>query len=162
MGGGISQVVANDPIRRATLQCYQTATVFTQNEDTPHLLAVPFDARERNVRDEFRGWRPLTFNHERIPGTNSYYSYVASLGAENRIAAPGSAHWMPQLLPEWYQCGPQTPSTRVQAGLIGDLPLLLALAAFSTPPTALGVLLNSLRPGAWNPHGNPYPTGRAF
>lgn len=164
MGGRLVPIAQDDEIRHIALHVYRyrTATVFTQNEDTPHLLAVPFDARERNVPDEINGWRPLTFNHERIPGTDRYYSYISCVGAETGIAATGSAHWMPQLLPGWYQYRPRTSATRVQAGLIGNLPLLFALAAFSTPPTPAGlnVLARSLQPGAWNPHANPYPSGR--
>lgn len=160
MGGRLSQCTANDPIRAAPLRVYRTATVFTQNEDTPHLLAVPFDARTQNVRDEINGWRRLTFNHEQIPGTNRYYSYISCLGLETCIAAPGSPHWMPQLLPDWYRYRQRTSPIRDQAGLIGNLPLLFALAAFSTPPSHLSVLLHSLQPGAWHPHADPYPSGR--
>ena len=40
----------------------------------------------------------------------------------------------------------------MQAGLIGQLPLLFALAAFSAPPKSLGVLLSSMWPGEWMFH----------
>lgn len=162
VGGRLSQVGAHDPIRRGGLRSYRTATVFTQFMDTPHLLAVPFDAREQHVREI--GWRRLTFNHNRIPGTHSYYSHITCLGLESCIAAPGSAHWMPQLVADFYQYRPRTQQTRIQAGLVGNLPLLIALAAFSTPPnaTALDSLLTSVQPGGWNPHAHPYPSGRKY
>lgn len=159
MGGRLSQVQQTDPIRKVKLLSYNTATVFTQNDDTPHLLTVSFDARAKNVRDE-GGWRPMGFNHVQIGSTDGYYSYVLHCGPERHIAAPGSPHWMPQLLPDWYQYSSQSSEPRTQAGLIGELPLLMALAAFSTPPTEMGVLLTSVQPGAWSPHGHPYPSGR--
>ena len=140
---------------------YHAATVFTQNPDTPHLLAVPFDARTRSVQNFGRGWQRITFTHHRGGGnsSNDYYSYISNQGAEPRIAAPGSARWMPQLLPAWYNCDTRH-DTRSQAGLIGELPLLFALASFSAPPTSQGVLLNSVARGTWHPHG--LPTGRKF
>lgn len=158
--GRLSHVEQTDPIRKVKRLPYKTATVFTQSDDTPHLLTVPFDARERNVGD--RGWKPLGFTHERIGSTHGYYSFVQHGGVERDIAAPGSPHWMPQLLPDWYQYRPQSSEPRTQAGLIGELPLLMALAAFSTPPTlnALNALLTSVVPGAWNPHQYQYPSGR--
>ncbi len=162
MGGRFSPVAADDPIHCVRLGHYRTATVFTQNEDTPHLLAVPFDARERHVRDAPNDWRPLTFNHERISGTDSYYTYVSCIGAETGVAARGSAHWMPQLVPDWYQYRPHHQQTRGQAGLVGELPLLIALAAFSAPPTDLRVLFTSVKPGAWHSHAHPYPAGRKY
>jgi len=160
MGGRVSHLTADDPIRCKNLGVYRKATVFTQCEDTAHLLAVPYDAREHNVSDAAVGWQSLSFNHERISGTNKYYSYISCVGAEPDIAAPGSAHWMPHLLPTCYF--PRELRNRVQAGLIGNLSLLIALAAFSTLPTALGVLSASIQPRAWNPHTNPYPTAREY
>lgn len=134
--------------------------MFTQEPDTPHLLAVPFNARTRSVQSTFeRGWQAITFNHNRIGNSNAYFSYVSNRGAEQRIAAPGS-HWMPQLLPDWYNCNARH-ATRTQDGLIGELPLLFALAAFSAPPASHGLLLGSISPGAWsNHHGQ--TTGRRF
>lgn len=174
-GGRMSRVQRDDPIGAVNLKPYEKATVFSQNPDTPdllvapfdarapHLLVAPFDAREQDVRSKGNGWRPLTFNHQQISGTNSYYSYISCLGSETGIAAAGSSHWMPQLLPGRYQYRPRSQaSTRIQAGLIGNLPLLIALAAFSLPPNDLSTLLSSLQPGAWSPHVNKYPSGRKY
>lgn len=161
MGGRLSVVPPNDNICGVNLAEYRTATVFTQRPDTPHLLAVPYDARLRDVRTVGPDWRPLTFNHEQIGETNTYFSYVTSSGAEQHLAAHGSQHWTGQLLPTWYDCDAGTEeSTRSQGGLIGNLPLLFALAAFSAPPARLSVLTNSLQPGAWVPHQYQYPSGR--
>lgn len=159
MGGSISPVTANDPIHRAVHQIHSTATVFTQNPDTPHLLVVPFDAQVTHAYMNNGGWRPLAFHHIRIDNTQHTYSAVSAFGDRQHIAAPGPPHWMPQLLPAVYDCMTENPT--IQAGLVGSLPILLALAAFSAPSAALGAILtNSLRPGAWQPHQHGYPTGR--
>ena len=155
-GGRNSIVPANHPIQGVDLDrsVYRAATIFTQYPDTPHLLSVPFDARTTSVQQSRRGWQSITFNHIRVGDSNSnaYYSYISSRGAERKIAAPGSPHWIPQLLSDWYDSDPRH-VTRIQAGLIGDLPLLFALAAFSAPPESSFVLLSSMLPGRWVPHG---------
>ncbi len=155
-GGRIIIVPANDPIRNIDLDryVYRAATIFTQYPDTPHLLAVPFDARTRSVNSFGRDWQRITFNHNPVANSsNAYYSYISDRGAEQRIAAPGSPHWIHQLLPVWYDCTNAQHVARTQAGLIGELPLLFALASFSAPPTSQASLLNSIAPGAWHPHG---------
>ena len=154
-GGRINSVPANDPIRGIDLEryVYSAATVFTQHLDTPHLLTVPFDATTRSVHHFKRGWQPITFVHSPVGiSSNAYYSYILYQGTEPRIAAPMLPHWIPELIPAWYDCDPRH-ATRTQAGLIGELPLLFALAAFSAPPQSLGVLLSSMQPGEWFPHG---------
>ena len=159
MDGYMAFIGPNDPVGRSLHQPYSAATVFTQNPDTPHLLVVPFDAQRTNVVEYPGGWRPLVFHHVRIGNTQRTYSAVSAHGDRQHIAALGSPHWIPQLLPPLYnyQSGP----VRIQAGLIGSLPLLIALAAFSAPPGVLvGVLTNCIQPMAWRPHQFPYPAGR--
>ena len=156
----MTTVPGNNPLQGPGLDgnVYQTATVFTQKPDTPHLLVVPFDARTRNVQG--RGWHCITFNHNRIENSNRYYSYVSERGAEQNIAAPGSQRWMDQLLPRWYDCENVEHATRTQAGLIGELSLLFALAAFSAPPASQGLLRQFIAPRRWMSHNQ--PTGRRF
>ena len=138
---------------------YSAATVFTQNPDTPHVLVVPFDAQTRHAYQNPGGWKPLAFHHVRVNNTQHTYSYVSATGDRQHIAAPGSLHWMDQLLPRVYDY--QTGSSRTQAGLIGSIPLLIALAAFSAPPAALSpVLTTCVRPRAWRPHQFHFPDGR--
>ena len=155
--GRITEIPQSDPIRRTGLQVYRAATVFTQQPHTHHLLAVPVNARINGVPG--RGWHCFTFTHNQIGNSNHYYTYVSDRGAEPSIAAPIAPRWASQLLPVWYDCISQH-RTRIQAGLIGDLPLLFALAAFSTPPESQRSFLNSLAPGSWIPHGQ--ETGRRF
>ena len=151
-GGRITTVPPNDSIRGADLNryVYRAATAFNSY---PRLLAVPFDARTRSIYAIFgRGWQATSFNHNQIGNSNAYYSYISDVGSERRLAAPGSEYWMPQLLDFFYDCDPRH-ALRTQAGLIGQLPLLFALAAFSAPAQSLEVLLSSIQPGKWSPHG---------
>ena len=150
-------VPANDATQVVGLDrhMYRVATIFTQHPDTPHLLTVPYNARTRGVSG--RGWQCVTFNHIQVGNSNAYYSYISDRGAEQSLAAPTLRHWSPELLPDWYNCHP-VHRTRAQAGLIGELPLLFALAAFSAPPHSSEVLLSSIQPGKWISHG--LATGR--
>ena len=155
----MTQVPASDPVGNALSHVHSAATIFTKHPNTPHLLVVPFNAQARRAFDNDGGWRPLTFRHVQIYNTQHTYSAVSANGDRQHIAARGSPHWMPQLLPKIYD--DQSGSSRVQAGLIGSLPLLIALAATSAPPAYLvGVLTNCLRPGAWFPYEYQYPSGR--
>lgn len=157
--GGTMIPVAATSVSHSLSQIHSAATIFTHNPDTPHLLVVPFDARTARVDQYPGGWRPLVFCHLRIGNTQRTYSAVLANGDRQHIAAPGSRHWMPQLLPWVYDY--QNGSPRIQAGLVGSIPLLIALAAFSAPPTALtAVLTNCLLPGQWQPHQYQYPAGR--
>ena len=158
-GGTMTHIAADEVVSHPLGQIHSAATVFTQNPDTPHLLVIPFDARRRDV-DEYPGsWRPLTFGHVRIVGTEDTYSAVSANADRQYIAVRGSSRWMPQLLPRVYD--DQSRSTRTQAGLIGSIPLLIALAAFSAPASFLqAVLTNCLRPQRWLPHQYQYPAGR--
>ena len=162
-GGRIAEVPSNNSVHSTNLDrnVYQTATVFTQVPDTPHLLAVPINAKTNNIQQQFgRGWQRILFNHIQVPNSNRYYSYISHRGGELTIAAPTPHHWTPELLDPWYDCKDTQHATRKQAGLIGELSLLFALAAFSVPPTSQRYLVNSMAPGKWIPHGQ--NTGRRF
>lgn len=159
MGGTMNRIAVNDAVCGSLHQIYSSATVFTQNPDTPHLLVVPFDAPRIHIYQNPRRWRPLAFHHVRIDNTQRTYSAVSTVGDRHHIAAPGSPHWMPQLIPSVYDYQDRSP--KIQAGLIGNIPLLIALAAFSAPQNALvAVLTNCLRPHCWRPHQFRYPSGR--
>lgn len=145
--------LSTSSLRRLTK--YRVATVFTQYPDTDHLLAVDFDAEEDNVANNPGGWKVLSFRHEPQQGTGRLYSYVDVWGDEQQMAAPGSRHWTPQLIPAIYNYdhGQATTPKPVTAGLIGHLPTLLALPAFSARPDKLSqVLTGHLQPNRWIPH----------
>lgn len=146
------------------LQQYREATIFSQQDDTDHLLAVEYNVKLQNVRHASAGWNTLSFEHVRLDPGNTY-SKVKLFGDEKKLAAPGSPHWMPQLLPSEYnyrRTGPHDdpiPSDTRSAGLIGNLAILLALAAFSAPRNRLSTVLTScIGLQIWRPHH--LPTGR--
>ncbi|KAI4279707.1 MAG: hypothetical protein L6R38_004961 [Xanthoria sp. 2 TBL-2021] len=138
---------------------YGMATIFTQWRDTNHLLAVTFDAEEKDVAEEYGGWKVLSFHHIPQPGTQgTYYSSVDVAGDQRQLAAPGPSAWIPQLLPTIYNydSNPYLPQP-VSAGLIGNLPLLFALPAFSAQPQQLSyVLTNFMQPNRWQRHQLPH------
>ena len=113
-GGIMTQVSANDPVGNALNHAHSAATLFTLYPDTPHLLVIPFNAQLKHARRNVGGWRPLTFRHVRINNTQHSYSAVSADGDRRHIAAQGSPHWMPQLLPKIYN--DQSGNSRVQAG----------------------------------------------
>ena len=149
-------------IKDQELSVHSVATVFSQWPDTDHLLAVDFDAEKKHVSEDPGGWKALSFRHIPQPSTERVYSYIDEFGAEQRLAAPGSPHWMPQLVPtifNYYTNQEFQPEIPESAGLIGRLPILFALAAFSAPSQYLSLILTRhLQPNRWVPHS--YPPGR--
>ena len=147
---------------------YGAATVFTQRKDTTHLLAVACDAREEDISPP--GWRNLSFDHRPVPNTPYTLSYLTVLGNNQQLAAPGPTTQIPQLLPDIYDYetifdrhGHPTAPNTVHGGLIGRLPLLLALPVFSGPPAFLSAIMQQcVRSKTWNTHPHQYPSGRQF
>ena len=78
--GVMTAVESQDPILHSMHQTYSSATVFTHNPDTPHLLVVPFDARKTHVYQYPGAWRPLVFRYLRISNTQRTYSAVLANG----------------------------------------------------------------------------------
>lgn len=161
VGGRITRIANNEPLRGANREIFAAATVFTQVPDTPHFLAVNFDAERENVRDHPPGWRTLSFNHVPVNGDpRRTYASIVDLGEEARIAGPGSPHILDSLLPSVYnyhqtidENNRPIPSEKEHSGLVGSLPVLLALAAFSAPPGLLDQTFHrSVHPGIWSPH----------
>ena len=145
----------------------QKATVFSGaggEAPTEHLIATHHDVTVEDVPpDQRSGWKTLQFrswpNHEKGPT----YSVVDLLsGHEGCIAATGPDHLVEQVIPRCYDY--RTPrgcrsTERTFAGLIGNLPILIAMLAFSGPPEHLvSILENCLRDNRWHRHG--HPTGR--
>ena len=88
-----------------------------------------------------------------MPNSDRLYSLVDLQGDEQQLAAPVPQEWINKLIPCIYKYDERSPPTPEFAGLIGDLPLLLALAAFSAPPEQLNsVLTQNIQPGVWLPH----------
>ncbi|KAL8924561.1 MAG: hypothetical protein Q9172_002645 [Xanthocarpia lactea] len=157
MGGRMTDITPIDLHKNYPL--YGVATIFTQYKDTKHLLAVTFDAEQQDVRKEYGGWKVLSFDHILQAGTQrTYYSSIGVAGAEPQLAAPGSPVWISQLLPKIYDYDSgKNPPQRISGGLIGNLPLLFALPAFSTQPDRLSyVLTTSMFPHRWYRHDFPH------
>lgn len=145
--GRICQIERGSPVGAH----FDSATVFTHHHYTGHLLAVELDAQETDVASTDQGWRELSFHHEPEGSSGRTYSYVDVLGPEEKIAAP-SRHLMTQLLPSIYNCQQADPAV-TNAGLIGSLPILLAMAAFTAAPAQLAtVFTQHVQPGVWQNH----------
>lgn len=130
---------------------FDSATVFTHMVDSGHLLAVELDAQEIDVESTDQGWRELSFHHEQEGNSGRTYSNVVALGPEDKIAAP-SRHLKTQLLPQIYDCQ-QADTSVTNAGLIGSLPILLAMAAFTAAPEHLATVFTKyVEPGVWRNH----------
>ena len=136
---------------------------------------VDFDAGRQLTFDVGGGgkrkWRHLSFGDaslplEAPPSSNKPFSmtrdlHYTSVSFEELASKPRNAlpaHMVPQLLPKRYRHIGLF-GKKATAGVVGSLPLLIALAAFSAPREYLtDVLTNSIRPGRWVPHD--YPCGR--
>ena len=142
---------------------YSSATVFYQH-GARGFLAVEFDARRDNVRSHPPGWHPIGFQYDLDPLVhNRGYSYIHVAGDRPCLPAPGNPAWNHQLFPDSYHYdvhhGPNPPLN--SAGVTGQLPLLLALAAFSCPQTQLhATLVSNLRRNNWRAHPPGQNNGR--
>lgn len=159
--GKMSRMPTGGPSTTSLVAEHRVATIFSQKDDTDHLLAVDFDASLRDVAAYDPGWRVISFDHIPKTNTNATYSYINLFGGQKHLAAHGSPAWMGQLMPYEYDYqqtmnGHPVPSTTTSAGLIGSLPILIGLAAFSAHSDSLAtVLSNSVLPGAWTRHELP-------
>lgn len=162
---GCFDALGPDPVEKklhvSALALYSAATVFSQAPHTDHLLLVRFDARLEDV-SVWNEWTSLTFDYKE---KNSSSSYASLIGDQYELSAPIPPEWN-NLIPQPYRYQKKIdaegrivqPNTKF-AGLIGNLPLLVALAAFSAPRDNLDeVLKNHIRGGRWIPHN--YNTGR--
>lgn len=161
----VLQAAPSDAVNIQALEIYRSATIFSQATSTDHLLMVPFDARTRNVANHTHDWRSISFNHKGRTSTSTYAS-LAFIGEKENLPAPLPPGWN-QLIPRPYRFpasdgdGNTIQSTTSFGGLIGELPLLIALAAFSSVPNALSAtLVNHTRGGRWRPHN--HNTGRQY
>ena len=143
----------NDPYH------FRTATVFTQSPNQPKFLAVNFDARRQHVRSSNIGdWQSIDF-HYTHRGQGQFYSFLDCAGEYTRLVARGASSWIQQLFPTQYHWTPNDAlyQNAQNAGLTGQLPLILAVAAFSCPPQNVEfVLRNCMRPGRWALHSAPH------
>ena len=159
-GGSVSAISANEQMQHQDLEVFGAATVFTHWPDSDHLLAVNFDARRRTVATN-GGWRPLSFEHQGTGSPNRIRAFVNPYATKRQLPAP-CPNLVPDILPRGYgwqppanQNGhsPTSTSPSAFAGLVGKLPILIAIAAFSCPRAHVPqVLTTSIRPHSWQQH----------
>ncbi|KAL9627386.1 MAG: hypothetical protein Q9164_007622, partial [Protoblastenia rupestris] len=159
-GGQAYAVPAGDNDRQVSgLEAFGAATVFTQWPKDVHLLAVNYDVKQ-TLRTSRIHWRTLSFDHHHNGPTNHYLPYVNPEALHFHLPAPDTDRWVSQLLPCCYVSpqnqdadGRRIEPTTFNDGLVGKLPVLIALAVFSAPKDQMNqVLTNCLQPNHWRPH----------
>lgn len=118
------------------------------DSECAHFLAAQTDCSQTGSSNAFWnvGWRRLSFAHLN-GGRISRISFIREF---QRLGGWGSGSWMPQLLPQTYD----TRETPFGTGLVGDLSLLVALAAFTCEPRRgefIGTMSRCFRPPIWWP-----------
>ena len=157
--GRVQPVPANE---RSTIRPLSTVSLIWC-PDQQAFLQVPYDCTERNVAEVYNDvgipleWKGLSFHHT----ANTEGHCISMLGYKyerNQLAARSSKTWMPQLLPQRYQC-PENPEYPGSCHLAGELSILVGLAAFSTTRTWMHwVIENCFHNGpgpAWMRHDKP-------
>jgi hypothetical protein len=98
-------------------------------------------------------WKPLQFDHDEV----DFSSYLTSEGTAQTLRCQRpDQQWARMLLPDIYQTHPTT-TFRTYGGLKGNLPLFLALIAFSMGREDLEHYLRVMfQEGAWQVHGLPH------
>lgn len=168
--GRLTCISPNDPAWTTTGTLHSEVTIFSQQDSTDHLLAVGIDATGVDLTDGNHRWAVLSFRYIQVPNqpAGNVYSKLDLQGTEKKIASPGSRNLVNELLPECYdysfqldEQGQKIPPRQTSVGLIGNIPILIALAAFSAHPSRLRQTLeSSVRLRQWVPHGN--PSGRKW
>lgn len=104
---------------------------------------------------ESENWHPLRFDHH----PTDYSSFLTNAGDQPTLRAQRTdQEWPKMLLPDIYHTPTRTPYQQY-GGLTGELPLLLALVAFSTSREWLpNVLPTVFVDGAWKVHEYQLPS----
>lgn len=135
------------------LQVYQAASIFCEAPTLP-LLAISVDATRQDVgsNPSHPQWTRVQFRPCPQSGhSNQLYSYIDFVASELHTASPMPGHITPQLVP--HQHNLQHGDNRRNAGLIGELTLLIGLAIFSAGPEFIASVLSTcITPGRWIPH----------
>lgn len=120
---------------------HRTFTIYL--DESHSFWIVPFDATRHSVVANQYDWRELSFCHNDSYTPNSTY---ACYGGEypQLCSQRRSQLWPPVLFPLRYHVPYEQikPDDELQyGGLIGELPILLALIAFSVPSTEVNDIL---------------------
>jgi hypothetical protein len=160
-------VQAVPPNEISTIRLFSTVSLIWC-PDRQAFLQVPYDCTEQSVAEAYKDgihidWKGLSFHHQ----TDSEGHCISRLGYiydRNELAARGSETWIPQLLPERYQCleKPQYPGS---CHLAGQLSILVGLAALSTTSKWMHWVVencfHSGSPPTWRPHNRPREPGKS-
>lgn len=95
------------------------------------------------------------------PSLDDYSSCVtfgADIERERLRCHRADQHWMYELLPDRYH-SQQLIQQANYGGMMGDLPILIALIAFSVPPRQVAAALGQCLRGQWQQHGQPRGVG---
>lgn len=128
--------------------------VCSMYHDFSTFWAVDYDATQHLVNQaDNRDWTAVGFDHS-TPTIN----WVGIGGGQRRLGVQRNQSWVHALFPENHQ--PRRYSTDERyGGLCGELPVIIALIAFSMDPEYLAhVLTHCMREGTWEGHS--YPHGR--
>lgn len=130
----------------------EVCSVFFDSE-CGHFLIAPTDCSQTGATDRVwdLGWKRLGFDHLEQGGL-SKLTFVAE---HHTLGGIGAKEWMPQLLPETYD----NHETPVRTELIGDLVLLVAMAAFTCEPRR-DEFLTTMRYHFCPPNWQPSPRGK--
>ena len=155
LDGRMTDITTEAP--HTELSLYSVATVFIRRRDKVNILAVPFDARKKDVTEDSGGWKYLNFEYtSQNLGSRSYVA-VELADDQRRIALPLQTRWMKLLPAAYFHKDPdQTVRPWSKIGLIGSLPLLFALPAFSAQPDQLSNVLTLFLRLDWFPHELPH------
>lgn len=134
-------------------QVFNTCSIY---HDFSTFWAVDYDVTLLAVNEgDNRDWTPIGFDYG--DGT---INWVGIGGEHRRLGPQRNQPWARTLLPENHH--PRRWSTDGRyGGLCGELPLIIALIAFSMEPEYLvHALTNCMREGSWG--GHEYPHGRKY
>ena len=130
---------------------------------------VPFDATMHQVgdvhegsddRSDFTAWRRMGFHY-----ALNHVSSATIAGEHHRLSGQRRDQtWVQTLLPESYQsAGQYLPNGSGYGGLAGELPIILALIAYSVYEENVAWLMQrSLQQGVWIDHNRTVQHGREF
>ena len=130
---------------------YSAATIFNQGQSKVlfSVMCDAADAGDRSVIDA-GDWRSLKF--EAAPAAPTL-SQVGPNFKNDTLRARGGQHWVGQLLPSRYHHQGSHTNGPTITGLVGELPILIALAALSTSEAKFkDVLPASIKEYKWIPH----------
>jgi hypothetical protein len=153
---GESELIENPP-RLKEKDRYQVASVFFLPQQDNFVVSLRDCTREDIAEGEL-GWAQIMFNNL-SPGL----SYVEpAAGSKFTLYAPAdNTTWMPQVLPEVYNCPRAQVYDGPPGGLCGRLSVLIGMAAFSAEETrAEAVVQTCFGWQRWTKHRTDIGIGR--